>query len=93
MIIWIKMSGNGSRGETQNDSTSFNVYPVSGKGHVAKAGLSSLLSSSAGGPNTPGNVTGSLLPGTAEFHRLPGLTWAHLYKRAAENPVGIKTDI
>lgn len=73
------MSGGGGGGRGGKlRATPLPAYFVPGKGHVAKAGLGSLLPSSAGAPNTPGNVAGSLPPGTAEFHRLPELTWAHL---------------
>lgn len=47
----------------------------------------------AGGPNTPGNVTGSLPPGTTGSHRLPGLTGAHLCKRAGQSPAGQKLGV
>lgn len=47
----------------------------------------------AGGPNTPGNVTGSLPPGTAGSRRLPGLTGADPCKRAGQSPAGQKLGV
>lgn len=47
----------------------------------------------AGGPNIPGSVTGSLPPGTTGSRRLPVLTGAHLCKRAGQSPAGQKLGV
>lgn len=61
---------------------------------MAEPGLSAfILPAIAGGPNTPGNVAGSLPPGTAGSHRLPGLTRANPCKRAEQSPTGQKLGV
>lgn len=82
-------------GKTENDSPSHPNCPAllsaTGRGRVAGAGVSALILPAV--PNTPGNVAGSLPPGRAGSHRLPGLTRADLCRRAEHSPAGQKLGV